>query len=307
MRRSPQEQYDQVAIRTAGVVLQSYSTSFGLACRLLAPRVRVHVENIYALVRIADEVVDGVAAASNLGAAGVAECLDGLERETESALACGYSSNLVVHAFALTARRTGFGAELTKPFFASMRADLQQSEHTDESLAEYIYGSAEVVGLMCLAAFLSGTPNAGARFQALAPGARRLGAAFQKVNFLRDLGADLETLGRSYFPSISPAGCTEQVKDRILDDIESDLNAALPAVLQLPPTSRRAVLVAHAIFAELAVRLRQAPAADLMHTRVRVPNRVKARIAAAALIGGSDVAVPGQRFLRRPLEQGGRA
>ncbi|GAB2457099.1 phytoene/squalene synthetase [Conyzicola lurida] len=277
--------YDRVAEETASVVIRRYSTSFGLAAKLLGPGVRQHVENIYALVRVADEIVDGAAVESGLDAVGAARQLNELERETEAAMADGFSSNLVVHAFALTARETGFGAEYTAPFFDSMRTDLTASEHDQESFDRYVYGSAEVVGLMCLRAFMQGVPLTEAEDARLVHGARALGAAFQKVNFLRDLAADFETLGRSYFPGVSVDSFTEEDKIRLLDDIDSDLRTSAAVIPSLPPTSRKAVALAQGLFAELSVRLRATPADQLRRVRIRVPNPVKARIAAGAALG----------------------
>jgi phytoene synthase len=277
--------YDRVAEEAASVVIRRYSTSFGLAARLLSPGIRQHVENIYALVRLADEIVDGEATAAGLDAHDAALQLNELERETEYAIAKGYSSNLVVHAFGLTARETGFDRALTAPFFESMRTDLSQTEHDRESFDSYVYGSAEVVGLMCLRAFLAGTeytPRQIARFE---KGACALGAAFQKINFLRDLAADFRDLGRSYFPGISVDSFTEADKNRLLDDIESDLRISAAVIPDLPAGCRRAVALAQGLFAELAARLRATPARELVTTRVRVSNSVKLRIAAGAALG----------------------
>jgi phytoene synthase len=277
--------YDRVAEEAASVVIRRYSTSFGLASRLLSPRIRQHVENIYALVRLADEIVDGEATAAGLDALDAARQLNELERDTDYAVARGYSSNLVVHAFALTARETGFGQSLTAPFFESMRTDLSKTEHDQASFDNYVYGSAEVVGLMCLRAFLEGTdfsPQQIARFE---KGACALGAAFQKVNFLRDLAADFRDLGRSYFPDVSVDSFTEAEKNRLLDDIESDLRMSAAVIPELPAGCRRAVALAQTLFAELAARLRATPARELVTTRVRVPNSVKLRIAAGAALG----------------------
>ncbi|TXN27744.1 phytoene/squalene synthase family protein [Lacisediminihabitans profunda] len=277
--------YDRVAEETASVVIRRYSTSFGLASRLLAAPVRRHVENIYALVRIADEVVDGGAAEAGLDPVHTARVLNDLERDTEAALAEGYSANLVIHAFARTARQTGFGSELTAPFFESMRADLSETEHDDESFERYVYGSAEVVGLMCLRAFLEGVELSEQEDARLVHGARRLGAAFQKVNFLRDLSDDFETLGRSYFPGVRVDSFTEADKGRLLDDIDADLRVSAAVIPSLPSTSRRAVALAQGLFTELSVRLRATPASQLVRSRVRVPNPVKLRIAAGAAVG----------------------
>ena len=277
--------YDRVAEETASVVIRRYSTSFGLAARLLGPGVRQHVENIYALVRVADEIVDGAAVESGLDSVGAARALNELERETEQACAEGFSSNLVVHAFALTARETGFGSEYTAPFFESMRTDLTAREHDQESFDRYVYGSAEVVGLMCLRAFLLERRLSPAEDERFVAGARALGAAFQKVNFLRDLAADFETLGRSYFPGVSVDSFTEEDKIRLLDDIDADLRMSATVIPDLPASSRKAVALAQGLFAELSVRLRATPADRLRTTRIRVPNPVKLRIAAGALAG----------------------
>lgn len=273
--------YDDVARETASIVIRRYSTSFGLASRLLGPDVRQHVENIYALVRVADEVVDGGA---DIDETAARRALDDLQRETDDAVATGFSTNLVVHAFALTARETGFDRELTAPFFESMRMDLQQKVHDEASFQRYVYGSAEVVGLMCLRAFLREAPAG--EYERLAPGARALGAAFQKVNFLRDLAADYEALGRSYFPGVDVATFDEATKLRLLDDIDADLAVSAAVVPQLPRSSRRAVALAQSLFAELSRRLRATPADQLVRARVRVPDPVKARLALTAALGG---------------------
>jgi 15-cis-phytoene synthase len=277
--------YDRAADEVAGVVIRRYSTSFGLASRLLAPSIRQHVENIYALVRVADEIVDGRVAEAGLDIAAVGRYLDELEADTNQAMLNGYSTNLVVHAFARTAREVGFGRELTEPFFHSMRMDLTDTEHDSSSFALYVYGSAEVVGLMCLAAFMQEAPVSGEQNERMVRGARALGAAFQKVNFLRDLSADFETLGRSYFPGVRVESFTEEEKHRLLDDIDDDLRMSASVLPDLPASSRRAVALAQGLFAELAARLRRTPASELVRARVRVPDPVKVRIAASVLAG----------------------
>lgn len=280
--------YREVAERAASLVLRRYSTSFGMASRLLGRTVRQSVENIYALVRVADEIVDGGAEEAGLARAAAGRLLDDLERETERAIAEGYSANLVVHAFAGTARAAGFGRELTAPFFASMRTDLSATEHDAESFARYVHGSAEVVGLMCLRVFVLDRPQppTPSELATLEAGARALGAAFQKVNFLRDLHADSAALGRSYFPGIGAAGLTDEHKARILDDIDVDLAHAARTLPLLPRSSRRAVALAQRLFAELSRRIRATPASELARIRVRVPDPVKVRIALAAVLTG---------------------
>jgi phytoene synthase len=267
-------------------VIGEYSTSFGLAVRLLPPRTRGHIRNVYALVRLADEVVDGVAAAAGMPADRIAAALDDLESSTYEAMETGYSTNLVVHAFATTARAVGIERAIVTPFFTSMRMDLQRASHTDDSFAAYVDGSAEVVGLMCLRAFVAeGPPRSPEQLATLETGARRLGAAFQKVNFLRDLAADSDGLGRAYFPGVDVTRLDESTKDRLLDDIDADLDAAATALPLLEPGPRRAVSLAHGLFAELADRIRATPAETLRTTRIRVPDPAKARLAALAVAG----------------------
>ncbi len=280
--------YRDEAEQTARLVIRRYSNSFGMASRLLGPAVRQPVENVYALVRVADEIVDGGAEEAGLGRDAAGALLDELERETERAMAGGYSANLVVHAFAGTARAAGFGPELTAPFFASMRADLTEVEHDAESFDRYVYGSAEVVGLMCLRVFLTDAERDydADELATLDRGARALGAAFQKVNFLRDLAADTAKLGRSYFPGIDPHRLTDEQKTVILDDIDADLAHAAACTPLLPRSSRRAVAAAREVFAELSRRLRRTPASRIMTDRVRVPDPVKLRIALTAGVRG---------------------
>ncbi|GAA4724014.1 squalene/phytoene synthase family protein [Isoptericola chiayiensis] len=276
-RDEPATTYDVAATRSAATVVEEYSTSFGWACRLLGPEVRDHVRAVYALVRVADEIVDDIDVELTTEQRGA--LLDGMEAETAEAVRVGRSTNLVVHAFARTARRFGIGAELTAPFFASMRADLTVTEHDADSFEEYVYGSAEVVGLMCLRVFVDGDDAA---YERLAPGARRLGAAFQKVNFLRDLADDVDGRGRTYFPGLDVASFTDADRDALLADVDADLDAAATAVSDLPRNSRLAVRTAHGLFAELSRRLHRTPAATLRTRRVRVPDAVKARIVLAA-------------------------
>lgn len=280
--------YDAAADEVAGRVIGRYSSSFGLATRLLAPQYRQHVANVYALVRVADEIVDGAAAEAGLDAAAAGARLDEYERETERAMGTGFSTDLVVHAFGRTARWSGIDASLTAPFFASMRADLSATEHDAESFARYVDGSAEVVGLMCLRVFLRDEPSRSAAETAeLERGARALGAAFQKVNFLRDLAADFRILGRSYFPGVDPARFDESVKHALLDDIDADLAISAAAVPRLPAGARRAVGLAQDLYTELAATLRATPAAVLATERISVPRSTKTRLGIRAVLGRS--------------------
>ncbi|SED29309.1 Phytoene/squalene synthetase [Nocardioides exalbidus] len=280
--------YDSVSEASSAVVIRRYSSSFGLASRLLAEPVRTQVRNIYALVRVADEIVDNPD--QGLAREARATMLHWLQEDVRHALATGYSGNLVVHAFARTAIDVGIEDDVVAPFFDSMRMDLDTRSHTQESFDRYVYGSAEVVGLMCLRAFLAAPDAQGpttASYDELAPGARRLGAAFQKLNFVRDLTDDHDLLRRDYFPGLDVETFCDTDRDRILDDIDADLAAAAAVVPRLPSSSRRAVLAAHATFAELATRLRATPAEQIRRTRVRVPAAVKLRLVASALHGGA--------------------
>jgi phytoene synthase len=279
---SPAQQYDALAVASARLVIRRYSTSFGIASRFLAQPVRTHVQNIYALVRVADELVDAPRPGADDGER--QKLLDALELELLEAMDRGHSANLVVHAFAQTAAACEIGPELVTPFFASMRTDLLRTEHDRASFEAYVYGSAEVVGLMCLKAFLIDLPDRADAYAALAPGARRLGAAFQKLNFLRDLAADHEGLGRRYFPDVDPAGLTDAQRNALLDDIDDDLHVAAAAMAGIPAGSRRAVRLAHGLFEELSQRLREAPVEQVRAERLRVPGPVKARIVGRELL-----------------------
>ena len=274
--------YSRVAHRSSSRIIRDYSTSFGMASRLLTGNVRDRVEDIYALVRIADEVVDGAAEQAGLGVDRQRALLDALESETATAMREGYSTNLVVHAFALTAREAGFGVDLTEPFFASMRRDLSPVDFSPEELSAYIHGSAEVVGLMCLSVFLRGHALSETERSRLEEGARRLGSAFQKINFLRDLSTDWTVLGRNYFPGIDPGRLTEQQKAVLVADIRADLDAAGAVIPDLPKNCRRAVAAAHGLFSVLTDRVGSTPASELLSTRVRVSTRTKLAVLARA-------------------------
>jgi phytoene synthase len=277
--------YTRVAEETASGVIRRYSTSFGLASSILDKATRQHIENIYSLVRLADEIVDGVAYEAGVSVERAGELLDALERDTEEAIASGYSTNLIVHAFAHTSKAVGITSAFTRPFFASMRMDLNNTEHTDDTFDAYVYGSAEVVGLMCLEAFLHGHYVSEADKTTMVRGGRALGAAFQKVNFLRDMGADFVTLGRSYFPGVTPDSLDNAKLTRLLDDIDHDLILSAQALRLLPAKPRRAVALAHALFDELGRRLRRTPAEELIQRRVRVPGAVKFWIAVKIFLG----------------------
>jgi phytoene/squalene synthetase len=265
--------YDATAARTSAGVLAAYSTSFGLGTRLLGRRAQQDIRAVYALVRLADEVVD-----TYRGDDAGAE-LDELEEQTVRALRTGYSTNLIVHAFARTARRVGITAAETAPFFASMRADLTVHEHDRASFDAYVYGSAEVVGLMCVRAFLNDDRRPGEPVrepdETQVAGARALGAAFQKINFLRDLGADTEELGRTYFPGTTPGHLDQRQLDAILAEISTDVAVARAAVPTLPTRARYAVGATLGLYQRLLDDIAARPPASLLAARVRLPTPVK--------------------------------
>jgi phytoene/squalene synthetase len=247
---------------------------------------RQHIDNVYALVRLADEIVDGVAVEAGLTAKEAGEQLDALESDTYRAMETGYSTNLIVHAFGLTAREVNIQKDIVEPFFTSMRMDLSDRVYTQESFDTYVYGSAEVVGLMCLAVFIRDDKPDPDTARTLYSGARALGAAFQKVNFLRDLAADVDDLGRSYFPGVTIAAFTEEDKHRLCDDISDDLDVAARTIPLLPRDAARAVGLAHGLFARLNSRIRATPADTVKSTRIRVNDFEKLLIAARVIVRG---------------------
>lgn len=281
--------YTQAAEASSAVVIGKYSTSFGWATKLLGKNDRHHVRNIYALVRIADEIVDGAAAEALSSAIGVDPhaMLDKLEQETYRAVECGFSTNLVVHAFAYTAREVGIKRELIQPFFNSMRTDLFQRVHDKRSFEAYIYGSAEVVGLMCLQVFLNRVSVRDEEKAEFVAGARALGAAFQKVNFLRDLSADFDKLGRSYFPLIRVEDFNNSERDRLVDDIRNDINTSKISLAKLPSSSKRAVGAALMFFDALNNKIAGTPANELIKKRIRVTDAQKIFILLKATFGVS--------------------
>jgi phytoene/squalene synthetase len=269
--------YTLAAEKAASAVIDAYSTSFGTAVSLLAKEYRQHVANIYALVRVADEVVDGSAleAKKSGGSIDPAAAIDELEKEVYRAIRAKYSTNLIVHAFAKTANEAGIGRDLIKPFFDSMRTDLWKNKHDQRSFEQYIYGSAEVIGLMCLKVFLVGENYSNSDMATMTAGARALGSAFQKVNFLRDLAADKDGLGRSYFPGLDPKNLTDEKRDELVADIRRELKIASQSIRVLPKGAQRAVGTAQMLFQVLNDLISVTPATKLMQTRIRVPDWYK--------------------------------
>jgi 15-cis-phytoene synthase len=275
--------YTLAAHRASKEVIYSYSTSFGAATKLLPKNLRHHIENVYAMVRVADEIVDG--SALEAGVKDPEAELNAFEAETYKAMATGFSTNLILHSFAISAREVGISKDIVEPFFYSMRQDLTETEHTQSSFEKYVYGSAEVVGLMCLAAFVQGHGYTQEQKKQLVLGARALGSAFQKVNFLRDLQADFKRLGRSYFPGVNVGSFDEATKQRLVADIDKDLAVSSAALPLLPRSARVAVTAAQMLFSELNRKIGNTSAEDLINTRISVSNFSKLGLVLRAYLG----------------------
>jgi len=278
--------FNRAADTASTEVIRTYSTSFGLATRLLGERHRQHVRNIYAMVRIADEIVDGVAAQAGLDESAQTGALASYVAETHRAMDVGYSTDLVLHAFARTARECGIGEDLTQPFFDSMAADIAGdtgfTAYDAAAHERYVYGSAEVVGLMCLRVFLREDTRTTGELETLTHGARQLGAAFQNVNFLRDLADDTERLQRGY---LGDGGrLTDADRDDWVRTITAQLDDAASSISLLPKDARAAVRSAHALFAALTRRVAKTPASSLYERRVRVPDPIKALLATRSVL-----------------------
>jgi phytoene/squalene synthetase len=267
--------YNRVAERSASLVIREYSTSFGLASRILSAGSRQHIDNVYALVRLADEIVDGVAVEAGLSTGEAGQQLDALEADTYRAMETGYSTNLIVHAFALTARDVSIHKDIVEPFFTSMRMDLSDRVYTQESFDAYVYGSAEVVGLMCLAVFIRDDKPDTETARTLYSGARALGAAFQKVNFLRDIKSDFEERGRVYFPGVDFNRFDTSVKSLIEEDIQKDFDDSLIGIAGLPDGAKLGVKVAYLYYQKLFDKIKKLPPETITQERVRIPNARK--------------------------------
>ncbi len=275
------ELYDQVAYENSRHLTLRYSTSFGISSYFFSKSIQSHIYAVYALVRIADEIVDTYAGKE------APMLLDDLEALVYQTLKSGYSTDLVVHAFAKTARAYGIDRTLIKPFFDSMRMDLEPKKYRSSDYEAYIYGSAEVVGLMCLRVFLDGDDT---EYNRLSKGAGALGSAYQKVNFLRDLADDYKVLGRLYFPGVTYDAFDESVKQRIIKDIKNDFTAALPALKELPRSSRKATLMSYVYYTELLKKLERTPAETIKQTRIRVSSGRKfALLLKTALFGAGSI------------------
>lgn len=260
------DQYLSVAQSISQLMTSQYSTSFSMASRRFSANVRPHIYNIYGLTRLADEIVDTYQGKH------AGTLLDELEKECLLSIKRQYSTNPVVHAFQATARQFTISEQLIRPFFKSMRLDLTQKKFNEKEYKDYIYGSAEVVGLMCLKVFCA---NNAAMYKRLEKGASHLGAAYQKVNFLRDIAADKQQLGRYYFPNDSFDAFNDATKQAIIGDIKRDFSMAWPSLQQLPSGARAAVMTSYRYYAALLRKLERTPAHTIKSRRLRINDFYK--------------------------------
>ena len=256
--------FDEVAFECSQKVTNGYSTSFSSAVRMLAPSIRPAIHSIYGFVRFADEVVDTFHDKDKK------LLLDKFEWDLYQAIEMGISLNPILHSFQKTIKEYNIDIELVDAFLKSMRMDIEKKDYkTNEEYQEYIYGSADVVGLMCLKVFVDGSDE---EYQKLKPTAMKLGSAFQKVNFLRDLKNDAEILERSYFPEVDLKNLSPEVKTKIVSEIKADFDAAYEGIKQLPASSKFGVYTAYRYYKQLLKKLQKTPSNKLMETRIRVSD-----------------------------------
>jgi len=259
--------FSEIAFKTSKVITQNYSTSFSGAVSLLEKEKQDAIYSIYGFVRFADEIVDTFHQCNQ------SYFLDKFESDLNEAIVEKLSLNPVLHAFSLTIRKYNIDKKYVDAFLASMRADLKKQIYNNyEELSEYIHGSADVVGLMCLKVFVDGDEKL---FDQLQLHAIKLGSAFQKVNFLRDLKSDTEGLHRIYFPQLGNNKFTEPVKNEIIADIENDFAEARKGIDKLPGRSKLAVLMAFTYYTTLLSKLKETPAVKISESRIRVPDWYK--------------------------------
>jgi phytoene synthase len=259
--------FDDISNESATLITKKYSTSFSIAVALLAPGIRQAIYNIYGFVRVADEIVDSFEGYPQ------EDILNRFEEEYSYALKLGISTNPIINAFQKTVIKYSIDDSLVRAFLRSMRADLSKQIYANkEEMEDYIYGSADVVGLMCLKVFVNGDTK---EYDRLKDAAMRLGSAFQKVNFLRDLKQDYAHLNRTYFPNIDPENLTTEDKNKIVQEIKEDFNAAYIGIKELPKEARFGVYVAYKYYLQLLKNINKTPAEVLMDKRIRVSTLLK--------------------------------
>lgn len=265
--------FHQVSEICSRVTTERYSTSFSSAIRLLHQDLRQPIHNIYGFVRFADEIVDTFHDFDKQ------QLFQEFKRDTYAAIERGISLNPILHSFQLTVNQYNVDRHLIEAFFYSMELDLSRKVYDVHGYQEYIYGSAEVVGLMCLQVFCDGDR---ALYDKLKDSARSLGAAFQKVNFLRDVKADYEGMDRVYFPGCDFRNFTNEEKRQIEADIEADFQDAYQGIIQLPMKARFGVYVAYKYYLSLFKKIKRLEARRILEERIRIPNYGKAMIVAKA-------------------------
>lgn len=260
------ELYNTTTLKCSKLITQHYSTSFTLGIKTLDKKFHLPVYAIYGFVRYADEIVDTFHEYDKKA------LLDRFRKDTYDAIAEKISLNPVLHSFQLVVNQYHIDRELIDAFLHSMEMDLTETDYSDGSYEEYIYGSAEVVGLMCLRVFCEGDDN---NYQSLKAPAKRLGAAFQKVNFLRDMKSDFKERGRVYFPGVDFNQFTENDKSEIVDDIQADFDAALEGIRKLPPGAKLGVYLAYIYYVSLFNKIKNAPTKKILQERIRIPDSLK--------------------------------
>ena len=259
--------FDQVSFECSKTVTESYSTSFALATKMLSSSIRKDIYNIYGFVRFADEIVDTFHEYDK------ETLFNDFEKALEDAIQNKISLNPILNSFQNTYHRYDIPRHLVDSFMKSMRMDLHKNVYTtQEEYKEYIYGSADVVGLMCLRVFVNGDDE---KYEELRDAAMALGSAFQKINFLRDLKADYEDLNRSYFPNTNLLDLDEQSKIRIVQEIKDDLKLGYEGILKLPNSSKFGVYTAYKYYGKLLNKLKRTPSREIKNSRIRIPNYQK--------------------------------
>lgn len=258
--------FDETSKDISKRISLNYSTSFSLGIKLLSKDFRWAVFSTYGFVRIADEIVDTFHGHNK------ERLLADFKQQTYQAIQEGISTNPVLHSFQLAANQFGIENTLIEPFFKSMEEDLDTTSHDASSYDEYIYGSAEVVGLMCLKIFCNGNNN---QYDELVPYARSLGAAFQKVNFLRDIKSDVEERGRVYFPGVDFENFTDENKLEIIQDVKKDFDHAFIGIKMLPIGCRLGVYTAYIYYLKLLEKIERTTANEILQSRIRIPNSQK--------------------------------
>ncbi|HEY0656648.1 MAG TPA: phytoene/squalene synthase family protein [Chryseosolibacter sp.] len=269
------ELYDSVSIRCSRLTTKAYSTSFSLGILCLEKELRDPIYAIYGFVRFADEIVDTFHDYNKQ------TLLNRFKEDTYRSIEEKISLNPILNSFQQTVNKFRIERDLIEQFLKSMEMDLLRKHYSEDTFKEYILGSAEVVGLMCLRVFTKGDR---AMFEKLKPFAMSLGSAFQKVNFLRDLNADFLGMGRSYFPEIDLSNFDEASKKRIEESILADFSHAFKGIKQLPKASRFGVYVAYVYYYALFKKIRNTPSELVLNKRIRIRNRHKARLLAYSFV-----------------------